>query len=166
MPLLAFAWQEYCIKKEQSMTTIDKLDLSVYNLYAMRTRMIEQINQQLRLDQASSIPPQIQVMDIYPKLSELDILFGVAVINTPWAYFLPPPKFRFIRRSPFSYRVIPSMGSYQEQEEEEEKLDDILCESPDDVKEKETLKKCFREIEKLNNWLSFIVGRVGQFLQG
>jgi hypothetical protein len=148
------------------MTTIDKLDISVYNLYALRTRMIEQINQQLRLDQASSIPPQIQVLDIYPKLTELDILLGIVPLHTPWAYFLPPPKFRLMRRSPFSYRVIPSMGTYDDQEQEEKKLDDIPCETTDEAQEKEKIKGCFREMEKLNNWLSFIEGRVGQFLQG
>lgn len=148
------------------MTTIDKLDISVYNLYAIRTRMIEQINQQLRLDQAAFIPPQIQVLDIYPKLTELDILLGIVPLHTPWAYFFPPPKFRLMRRSPFSYRVIPSFGSYDDQSQEEEKLADIQCNSSDEEQEKETLKKCLKEIEKLNNWLSFILGRVGQFLQG
>lgn len=148
------------------MATIDKLDISVYNLYALRTRMVEQINQQLRLDQASSIPPQIQVLDIYPKMTELDILLGIVPLHTPWAYFFPPPAFRFIRRSPFSYRVVPSLGSYDDQAQEEQKLNDIPCNTTDEAQEKETLKGCFREIEKLNNWLSFIVGRVGQFLQG
>ncbi len=148
------------------MTTIDKLDISVYNLYAIRTKMIEQINQQLRLDQAASIPPHILVLDIYPKLTELDILLGIVPLFTPWAYFFPPPRFRFMRRSPFSYRVIPSLGTYDEQDEKEQELDNIACSTSDEVQEKETLKSCFREIEKLNNWLSFIMGRVGQFLQG
>lgn len=148
------------------MTTIDKLDISVYNLYAMRTKMVEQINQQFRLDQASTIPPQITVLDIYPKLTELDILLGIVPLHTPWANFYPPPRFKFIRRSPFSYRVIPSLGSYSDQEQEEQKLDDIPCNTPDELQEKATLKGCFREMEKLNNWLSFIVGRIGQFLQG
>lgn len=148
------------------MTTIDKLDISVYNLYAMRTRMIEQINKQFRLDQAASIPAQTQVLDIYPKMTELDILLGIVPLHTPWAYFFPPPQFRFMRRSPFSYRVIPSLGNYDEQADEEQKLENILCNTDDEKQEKETLKKCFREIEKLNNWLSFIIGRVGQFLQG
>lgn len=148
------------------MTTIDKLDISVYNMYAMRTRMIEQINQQYRLDQAASIPAQIQVLNIYPQLSELDLLLGIVPLHTPWAYFFPPPKFRLIRRSPFSYRVVPSLGSFENQAQEELKLEDIPCNTPEELKEKETLKGCFREMEKLNNWLSFIVGRVGQFLQG
>jgi Family of unknown function (DUF5399) len=148
------------------MTTIDKLDIGVYNLYAIRTRMVEQINEQYRLDQDSTIPSQLTVLDTYPKLTELDILLGIVPLNTPWAYFYPPPGFKFIRKSPFSYRVIPSLGNYDQQEKEEEKLDEVECESPDEENEKETLKKCFREIDKINNWLSFIVGRVGQFLQG
>ncbi|MBS4167301.1 MULTISPECIES: DUF5399 domain-containing protein [unclassified Neochlamydia] len=148
------------------MATIDKLDISVYNLYAIRTRMIEQINQQFQLDQAASIPAQLQVLDIYPKPTELDVLLGIAPLYTPWAYFFPPPRFRFMRRSPFSYRVIPSFGSFDEQALQEQKLEEILCRTPEEKQEKETLKNCFREIEKLNNWLNFIVGRVGQFLQG
>lgn len=124
------------IKKENNMTTIDKLDLSVYNMYAMRTKMIEQINQDLRLDQASNVSAHIQVLDIYPKLSELDLLLGIVPLNTPWAFFMPPPKFRLIRRSPFSYRVIPSLGSYDEQSKDEEKLDDIPCETDDEKKKK------------------------------
>ena len=32
--------------------------------------------------------------------------------------------------------------------------------------EKATLQKCFKQVDKLNSWLGFIVGRIGQFLQG
>lgn len=120
------------------MTTIDKLDISVYNLYAMRTKMIEQINQQYRLDQAASIPSQLTVLDTYPKMTELDILLGIVPLHTPWAYFYPPPTFKDIRRSPFSYRVIPSFGNYDEQEKEEEKLEEIVCDSEEDKK----IRKC------------------------
>jgi hypothetical protein len=76
------------------MTTIDKLDLSVYNMYAIRTRMIEQINQQYRLDLDVTIPPQTQMVDNFPKLTEIDILLGILPLHTPWAFFLPPTKFR------------------------------------------------------------------------
>jgi hypothetical protein len=149
------------------MATIDKLDLSVYNLYAIRTRMIEQINQQLRLDQASSIPPQIQVMDIYPKLTELDLLLGVVPLNTPWAYFYPPQRFGRIRRSPFAFhRVAPSFGSLEEQEAGSQLLESIECKTPEEEGEKQAIKKCFKQMEQINRWLGYIIGRVGQFLQG
>jgi hypothetical protein len=135
------------------MTTIDKLDIGIYVQYARRTTMIEQINQQYHLDEAGSIPAQIQVLDVYPKLTEMDLF--------------PPPQFRFQRRSPFGFfRVAPSLGSFEEEEENERELDEIECETEEEEKEKKALKKCFEQIKKINNWLSFIVGRVGQFLQG
>ena len=113
------------------MATIDQLDLSVYNLYAIRTKLLEQVNAQLRLDEASSIPPQTLVIDIYPKLTELDILLGIVPLNTPWAYFFPPQHFNSLRRSPFAFhRVAPSLGSYKEQEEDEQNLNDTPCETP------------------------------------
>ncbi len=149
------------------MATIDKLDLSVYNLYAIRTKMIEQINQQMRFDQASSIPPQTHVVDTYPKLTELDLLLGIVPLHTPWAYFYPPLKYGTTRRSPFAfYRVAPSMGSLEDQEKEEHLLDSIECRTPEEENEKSAIKNCFKQIGQINRWLGYIVGRVGQFLQG
>ncbi|MGZ3632770.1 MAG: DUF5399 family protein [Parachlamydiaceae bacterium] len=149
------------------MATIDNLDLNVYNLYAVRTRMIEQINAQLRLDQASSIPPQIQVMNAYPTLTELDILLGITPLNTPWAYFYPPTKFLTKRRSPFGFsRILPSLGSEEDQEEDEEKLAEVFCATPEEEEERKAISVCFAHITKINQWLKHVVGRMGQFLQG
>ena len=149
------------------MATIDNLDLSVYNLYAVRTRMIEQINQQLRLDQANSIPPQIQVLNTYPTLTELDLLLGITPVNTPWAYFYPPTRYKSKRRSPFGFaRILPSLGSQADQDEDEEKLNSAVCTSDEEEEERKVIKGCFGRITKINQWLSHIVGRVGQFLQG
>lgn len=149
------------------MATIDKLDLSVYNLYALRTKMIEQINQEFRLDQAASIPPQTQVVDIYPKLSELDLLLGIVPSNMPWAYFYPPKQYRRRRRSPFAfYRVAPSLGTLSEQEEMEEFIAGLPCSGAEEMQEKEKIQACFKELNKINSWLGFIIGRIGQFLQG
>jgi len=150
------------------MATIDKLDISVYNLYAIRTKMLEQINQQYRLDQASSIPPQTQIVDIYPKLSEIDLLLGVATTGPPWAYFYPPKKFRRrMRRSPFAfYRIAPSLGTLDEQDATEAKLAGIAVDNEEEEKEREILYGFFKEVKKINTWLGFIIGRIGQFLQG
>ncbi len=149
------------------MTTIDKLDINVYNLYALRTRMIEQINQQLQLDKASSIPPQTLILDIYPKMTELDLLLGIVPVATPWAYFYPPKRFEFLRRSPFSFfRVAPAFGSLEEQEEDERKLASIHCETQEEEKEKAVISNCMKKIDWINQMMSFIIGRVGQFLQG
>ncbi len=149
------------------MATIDKLDLSVYNLYAMRTMMIEQIHQRLPLDQASSIPPQTFIVDNFPKLTEIDILLGIVPLFTPWAYFYPPKKFRDRRRSPFSFfRVAPSLGTLAEQENSEKLLDSVECHSPEEEVERAAIKGCFKQMEQINRWMGYIIGRVGQFLQG
>jgi hypothetical protein len=149
------------------MTTIDKLDIGIYIQYARRTQMIEQINQQYHLDEAASIPAQISMINIYPKVSEMDLLLGIVPVQAPWAYFFAPTRYRFQRRSPFGFfRVAPSLGSFEDEDKDEEKLDQVICETEEDEKEKGAIKACFNQIDKINNWLGFIVGRVGQFLQG
>lgn len=149
------------------MATIDNLDISVYNMYAIRTQVIEKINTQLRLDQAASIPPQIQMLDLYPKLSELDLLLGVVPMATSWAYFYPPKTFVTTRRSPFAFfRVVPSVGSLDEQQEDFESLEQTPTQSPEEAREKAALTRCFNQMDKINSMLSYIIGRVGQFLQG
>lgn len=149
------------------MATIDKLDLGIYVQYARRTQMLEQLSQEYHLDEASSIPAQIMIVDLYPKLTEMDLLLGIVPVQNPWAHFLPPPQYRFQRRSPFGFfRVAPSLGSFEEEENDERKLDEIECVDEKEKKEKESIKACFQQIRKINGWLSFIVGRVGQFLQG
>ncbi len=149
------------------MATIDKLDLSVYNLYAIRTKMIEQIEEQIPIAKAGTIPPHTTIFGTFQQLTEIDILLGVVPLFTPWAYFYPPKNFRNQRRSSFAfYRVAPSLGSFKEQEEEEARLAAIPCANPQEEAQKASLTSCFKMISKLNGWLSFIVGRVGQFLQG
>ncbi len=149
------------------MATIDQLDISIYNLYAVRTRMLEQINKDLRLGEAASIPPQTTLVDTYPKPTELDILLGVAPVVTPWAYFYPPKRFRFIRRSPFAFfRVVPSLGTLEEHSKHENAVASVETRSADEDEEKKAILNALGQIDKINNWISFIVGRIGQFLQG
>lgn len=149
------------------MTTIDKLDIGIYIQYARRTQMIEEINQQYRLFEAAAIPPQTQVLDIYPRLTELDILLGVVPAATPWAYFFPPQKFKYQRRSPFAfYRVAPTLGTIDKQNDDTTMLEQIICQNDEEETEKTAILSCLKQIEKINDWLSYIVGRVGQFLQG
>lgn len=149
------------------MTTIDQFDISVYNLYAIRTRMMEQFSSQVRISEDRTIPPQTQMVNIFPKLTELDILLGVVPVVTPWAYFYPPKRYRFIRRSPFAFfRVVPSLGSLDQHTKDEAKIQQVECHTVEEKQEKETLLNCLGQIDKINEWIGFIIGRVGQFLQG
>src|SRR5262245_54453003 len=136
------------------MATIDQLDISIYNLYAIRTRMMEQFSQQIRLGDSSAIPPQTQLVDTFPKLTELDMLLGVVPVVTPWAYFYPPKRYRYIRRSPFSFfRVAPTLGSLEKHSEVEAKVSDIECRSPEEKEEREAILDCLAQIDKINNWM-------------
>jgi Family of unknown function (DUF5399) len=147
--------------------TIDRLDISVYNLYAIRTRMIEQTVERYQLGQAGTVPPQTLIIDFYPKMNQLDILLGITAMFTPWAYFYPPKNFSYQRRSPFSfYRAAPSLGSFKDQEMLEEKLALVECSTPEESEEKAAITGCLKQVDKVNAWLSFIIGRIGQFLQG
>jgi hypothetical protein len=147
--------------------TIDKFDLGINIQYARRTELIEQVRQQYQMPEAAGVPAQALIVDLYPKLTELDLLLGVATLHAPWAYFYPPKKFRTQRRSPFAFhRVIPIFGSDEEQEAKMGVLDEEESRSPEEAQEKEKIKACFQEIGKINDLLRYIGGRVGQFLQG
>lgn len=147
------------------MATIDKLDISVYNLYAIRTKMVEEM--QPRAQEAGIIPGHTTLFDLYPKPSELDLLLGVTAVVTPWAYFYPPKKFRTIRRSPFAFfRIVPSLGSLEEQDTQEALLESVATRTPEEADEKRAIQEALGQIGKINEWMNYIIGRVGQFLQG
>ena len=147
--------------------TIDKFDIGIYIQYARRTELMEQVRQQYHMPEAQGVPAQTLIIDIYPRLSELELLMGVITVHTPWAYFFPPKRYPFQRRSPFAFhRIIPIFGSLDGQKEEEEKLNSVQCETAEEEGEKKILQSCFKQIEQINELLHYIGGRIGQFLQG
>lgn len=149
------------------MATIDQLDMAVYSNYAMRITLLEQVNSQLRLQEASSIPAQIRMVDIYPRMSEWDLVLGIAHQALPWAYFYPPKSFRGLRRNPFtSYRICPSFGSLQDHAQDEQLLESIPCNTPEDEAQKGIIRACLKQMGNFNYMINYIMGKVGQFLQG
>jgi len=149
------------------MTTIDKLDIAIYVQYAQRTRMMETIEREYHLGEADTIPPQTMVVDLSQRMSEMDLLFGVMRTYAPWAFFYPPKKFWGQRRSSFvSYRIVPSLGSLEKQQADAAKLAKVKCNTPKEEEERSVLSSCLAAIEEINDLVGFIMGRVGQFLQG
>lgn len=147
--------------------TIDHLDIGIYIQYARRTQLIEQVRQQYNLLEAGIIPAQALIVDLYPKLSELEILLGIGTTQAAWAYFFPPKTYSSQRRSPFAFhRILPIFGKADAEKEEEEKLNQIPVDSEEEEEEKVSIKTCLRKIGEINGLLRFIGGRVGQFLQG
>jgi len=148
-------------------TTIDRLDIGIYVQYARRMQLLEQIQQQYHLKEAGNVPAQALIIDLYPKLSELDLLLGIGTTIAPWALFMAPEDFTFQRRSPFAFhRLIPIFGEADAEEKEEKKLDDIECENEEEEQEKSAIRGCLKKIKDLNSMLRYIGGRIGQFLQG
>ncbi len=149
------------------MTTIDKLDIQLYFNYAYRIEMVEKINQQYRLDLAASIPPQTYLLDINPKLSELDLLLGVVPVLTPWAYFFPPQTFKNQRKSPFTFsQVLPGLDDQTSDMEEEDRIEEVACSSIEEKNEKAAILGFIKQKRKLNEWLIHIVKQVGRFIAG
>ena len=149
------------------MATIDKLDFGVHIQYAERTQFVEGVKKEFGLDKAEAIPPHVQIVDTYARPNELELLVGVASVTTPWAIFVRPRLLRTRRRPSFTVaRVAPSLGTTAEQQELEDMIESTDTGSPEEQREKIILLTCFAQINKLNDWLSHIIGRVQQFLQG
>lgn len=147
--------------------TIDRLDIGIYIQYARRMQLIEQVQEQFHLREATTVPAQALIVDLYPKLSELDLLLGVGTTLAPWAYFFPPKSFPFQRRSAFAFhRILPIFGRADAENEEEEKLNAIVCDSDEEEEERSAIRGCIKKIREINSLLRFIGGRIGQFLQG
>lgn len=149
------------------MPTIDKLGLDVYRDYAMRITLTQETNNQLRINEASTIPGQLQMVDISARLSEFDLVLGLAHKSMPWAYFDPPKNWGGLRRNPFAFfRVCPSFGSLADQERIEQEIENIPCKTPEDEAQKEKIKACMKKMGWINYMINYVMGKVGQFLQG
>lgn len=147
--------------------TIDHLDIGIYIQYARRTQLLEQVRLQYHLKEAEMIPAQALIFDLYPKLSELEILLGVGTTQAPWGYFIPPKKYVSQRRPPFAFhRILPIFDKPNADNEEEEKLNKIPVSSKEEEEEKINIRSCLKKIGEMNGLLRFIGGRIGQFLQG
>jgi len=149
------------------MTTIDKLDIAVHVQYAQRTEMVENIRREYRLEEAGAVEQHALTVALSQQMSEMDLLLGVMRTYAPWAYFYPPKKYFNQRRPAFvSYRVAPSLGSLEKQQSDTEKLENVKCKNAEEEEERSILSGCLAAIEEINDLIGFVVGRIGQFLQG
>lgn len=150
------------------MPTIDQLDIKIYVQYAKTATAVEQINNQFHLPDAASVPPQTRVVDIYPKLTELELLLGVTpFLHKPYAHFVEPRGFAHQRWSPFTFgQIAPLLGPLEKQLKLRKKLRKVKCGKKRHAHDRDALVDCLEEVDEINNQLGFIIGRMGQFLQG
>ncbi|MGM0439918.1 MAG: DUF5399 family protein [Chlamydiota bacterium] len=149
------------------MATVFDLDFNANIEYARRTSLVESVNQQFRFSEAHSVPAQIQIVDAYPRLLEMEALLGMIRYHAPWAMFMPPRKFYEQRRPSFtSYRVVPSLGSLEKQAADYAKITGYPAKTPKTKLEMRAIASCLEMVDQINEWISHVVGRIGQFLQG
>jgi hypothetical protein len=162
--------------------TIDNLGMETSVRYAQDK---EQLDVRL-LDESKWLPKKLEVSVTKPYVpSEFDQLFSSERINQ-WAFFAAPPRYEMQNKTLFSYQLVPSLGTYEKQEADTEKLaalKDVLSkrrrqkgqdqsgkeqnnEQEKEEEERQTLLALFKCIETLDRSLSFINSRRNQYQRG
>lgn len=137
------------------------------------------------IDESKWLPKNLEISVTEPYVpSDFDQMFASDRINQ-WASFVAPPNYGTQTRTLFSYQLVPSLGTYEKQESDMEKLaalKDVLNKQrqpkkqsgqpffeEDDEKEEEerqTLLTLFKCIEVLDKSLAFINAKRNQYQRG
>lgn len=156
--------------------TIDNLGIGANERYAKDQQLFEP----KFIEESRLVPQKTEISVLKPYVSlEFEQLFSFGK-RTPWAAFAPPPNYYPETKSLFSYQLIPSLGGYEKQEADEDKLEsmeDVLKKpykssaqklegSDGEEKERQTLISLFQCINKLDKTLSFINSRRNQYQRG
>ncbi|MES2272884.1 MAG: DUF5399 family protein [Chlamydiota bacterium] len=164
--------------------TIDNLGVESSIRYAKDQEMLDT----RLIDESRLIPQRTAISVVKPYVpSEFEQLFTPGKL-IPWASFLPPPDFYTYTKPLFSYQLIPSLGSYEKQEADTDKLDnleDVLKkpharkhskgdqsdqekekENQEEEKERKVLVTLLQCIAKLDKSLTLINSRRNQYQRG
>lgn len=155
--------------------TIDNLGVETSSRYArdkatLDTKLIEE---------SRFIPLKTEVSVVRPYLpTELEEYLMPDKL-TIWASFAPPPEFFTQTKPLFSYQLIPSLGGYEKQEADTDKLEaleDTLNKSfkerggggqeQQEEKERKTLLSLLQVIGKLDRALTLVNARRNQYQRG
>ena len=140
------------------------------------------------IDDSKWLPKQLEVSVTTPYVpSEFDKLYSSDRLNQ-WAFFTAPPNYGSQARTLFSYQLVPSLGTYEKQEADVEKLaalKDVISkrrnrnrskkdhneqqgyeEEEKEEDERQTLLALFKCIENLDKALTFINSRRNQYQRG
>lgn len=155
--------------------TIDNLGIETSSRYArdratLDTKLIEE---------SRFIPPKTEVSVLKPYLpTDFEEYLSPSKLII-WASFEPPPEY-VSNKGLFSYQLIPSLGGYEKQEADTEKLEmleDVINkkfkegkrdqqEQQEEEKERKTILGLLKTIERLDRNLLFINGRRNQYQRG
>lgn len=158
--------------------TIDNLGIESSIRYAKDMEILDK----RIVDESRLIPQKTEVSVAKPYIpSEFDVLYSPGRTML-WATFLPPPDYFGAPKAFFSYQLIPSLGGYEKQEADAEKLESIedLLKKPfsrkregeqhqdqeEEEKERQILTALLQTITKLDKTLTLINSRRNQYQRG
>jgi len=159
--------------------TIDNMGIDTSSRYArdkstLDTKLIEE---------SRFIPIKTEVSVVKPYISTEFEEFLQPSKLTIWASFSPPPETLSYGKPLFSYQLIPSLGGYEKQEADSDKLEaleDTLNkafkdgrgnsqdqqEQQEEERERKTLAHLLQTINKLDRTLTLINSRRNQYQRG
>ena len=165
--------------------TIDNLGIESSVRYA---KDVEQLDVRM-LEESKWVPEKTTVSAFKPYVpSEFSFLFS-STQKSLWAAFLPPPDYYERVGRFFAHQLIPSLGSYEKQEADTDKiegLEDVLNKAssrkkkgnqqgsgeqeyeqdPEEERERQIVMSLLQTITKLDRALVLINSRRNQFQRG
>lgn len=156
--------------------TIDNLGIETSSRYA---RDQAQLDTKF-IEESRFIPLKTEVSVLKPYLpTEFEEYLRAGTL-TLWASFEAPPEYYVSSKPLFSFQLIPSLGGYEKQEADEDKieaLEDSLNKSfkegkrdqqeqQEDEKERKTILGLLQTISKLDRTLGLINSRRNQYQRG
>ena len=158
--------------------TIDNLGVDSSIRYAKDKELLD-----VRfIEESKWIPKKTEISVTKPYVpSEFEQLFSLGQ-RVEWALFAAPPNYEANMRPLFSYQLIPSLGGYEKQEADTDKLaaiEDALQkrrekrqgqqdqkEEQEEERERQVLSSLLQCIEKLDRTLTLINSRRNQYQRG
>ncbi|MBX7066193.1 MAG: DUF5399 domain-containing protein [Parachlamydiales bacterium] len=156
--------------------TIDNLGIETSSRYA---RDKAQLDTKI-IEESRFIPLKTEVSVVKPYLPTEFEEYLMPGKLTLWAAFEPPPAYFGLTSSLFSYQLIPSLGGYEKQEADTDKLEALedainkkfkdgkrdQQEGQEEEKERKTVLELLQMIGKLDRTLTFINSRRNQYQRG
>ena len=158
--------------------TIDNLGIEASVRYAKDKELFEA----RFIEESRLVSQKTEISVARPYVpSEFDQLFVIGK-TISWASFLPPPEYFAYARPIFSYQLIPSLGGYEKQEADSDKLaaledainkqkgskkqDQSDKERQEEEKERQTIAALLECISRLDKTLVLINSRRNQYQRG
>ncbi len=157
--------------------TIDNLGVETSIRYAKDQELLKDVR---LIDESRWIPTKSEVSVTKPYTpSDFDQRYSLSK-TADWALFAAPPGYDANNRALFSYQLVPSLGSYEKQDADSDKLaalEDALNkrkgkqkrsndDEDEDAEKRHALSALLQCIEKFDRTLTLINARRHQYQRG